>query len=123
MYPISSGIELGSLGFGGTAKTHLLLVVQALVVVLQSGQALLLAGLAFPSVDNVAAEHFLPEVEAAGRTCGGGALVADVRRKNHGIGTAIPGEMRGKEDIPPLRPNPEAIVYVCGGGGERYDEA
>lgn len=75
----------------GQAKTHLLLVVQALVVILQSGQALLLAGFSLPGVDDVAAEHFLPEVEAAGRTCGGDALAADVRRADHGIGTAIPG--------------------------------
>jgi hypothetical protein len=41
-------------------------VVQALVVVLEHGAALLLAGVVFSgSVDNVASEHVLPEWKAS----------------------------------------------------------
>ena len=45
--------------------TDLLLVVQALIVVLQEGSALLLAGLVLAGrVDDVAGKHLLPEGEA-----------------------------------------------------------
>lgn len=49
----------------GHGATHLLLVVQALVVVLELGRALLLGGLVLAGgVDGVAGEHLLPEGEA-----------------------------------------------------------
>jgi hypothetical protein len=45
---------------------HLLPVVQALVVVLEHGAALLLAGVVFGGgVDDVAGEHVLPEGKAS----------------------------------------------------------
>lgn len=47
---------------------YLFSVVQTLVVVLQCGHALLLAGLALTGIDDVATEDFLPETVAAGRT-------------------------------------------------------
>lgn len=51
---------------------HLLLVVQALVVVFEGGQALLRAGqVVRVAVDDVAGEDFLPEGEAAGGACEG----------------------------------------------------
>ena len=49
-------------------KSYLFAVVQALVVIFQSGQTLLLAGFTLPGIDHVAAEGLLPEGEAAGRT-------------------------------------------------------
>jgi hypothetical protein len=47
---------------------YLFPVVQALVVVLQCGHALLLASLALTGIDDVAAEDLLPKTVAAGRT-------------------------------------------------------
>jgi hypothetical protein len=45
---------------------HLLPVVQALVVVLEHGAALLLAGVVFSGgIDNIAGEHVLPEGKAS----------------------------------------------------------
>lgn len=52
-------------GFNGS-YAHLLPVVQTLVVVLEHGTALLLAGVVFSGgVDNVAGEDVLPEGEAS----------------------------------------------------------
>jgi hypothetical protein len=51
---------------GDYARAHLFPVVQALVVVLEHGAALLLAGVVFSRrVDDVAGEHVLPEGEAS----------------------------------------------------------
>lgn len=52
-------------------KAYLLLVVQALVVIVERGEALALAGgVVGVGVGDVAGEDFLPEGEAAGGTCG-----------------------------------------------------
>lgn len=54
------------LGSSMDPYAHLLPVVQALVVVLEDGAALLLAGVIFSGgVDNVAGEDVLPEGEAS----------------------------------------------------------
>lgn len=50
------------------AITYLLAVVQALVVIVQSGSALLLSRLALAGVDNVATKNLLPEGVAAALT-------------------------------------------------------
>lgn len=63
LYPL---IHLYS--FGPDIGAYLFSVVQALVVVLQCGHALLLAGLALTGIDDVATEDLLPETVAAGRT-------------------------------------------------------
>jgi len=56
-------------GAGG-GKSHLLLVVQALVVVLEDGLALYFAPVVFGRcVGDVAGEDLLPEGEAARGTC------------------------------------------------------
>jgi len=55
---------------GVGVAAHLFLVVQALVVILEGGAALLLARVVVGvGVDDVAGEQLLPEGEAAGRTC------------------------------------------------------
>ena len=52
--------------FFADSYAHLLPVVQALVVVLEHGAALLLAGVVFSrGVDDVAGEHILPEGKAS----------------------------------------------------------
>lgn len=75
-------------------QTHLLLVVQALVVVLEGGQALLRAGqVVRVAVDDVAGEDFLPEGEAAG-----GALVGEkaLVRSGRGCGVVRKVSWRGE---------------------------
>ena len=58
-------------GQDGMDETHLLLVVQALVVVLEHGLAFYLAGVRLGRrVGHVAGEDFLPEGEAAGGAWG-----------------------------------------------------
>ena len=55
---------------GSLGQTYLFLVVQALVVVLEHGQAFRFAGVVFRRcVSYVAGEDFLPEGEAAGGAC------------------------------------------------------
>ena len=54
----------------GKGAAYLLLVVQALVVVVERGQALALGvGAVDVAVGHIAGEDFLPEGEAAGRAC------------------------------------------------------
>ncbi len=60
----------GELVGGRGRAAHLFPVVQAFVVVLHGGDALLLARLVFVgTVDHIAGEQLLPEWEAPGRAC------------------------------------------------------
>lgn len=83
------GRQLGGRGCGRPAialgrhsvyeriSTHLLLVVQALVVVLENGHALCLAAVVLGvCVGHVAREDFLPEGEAARGACAGSSVKA-----------------------------------------------
>lgn len=61
---------------------YLFPVVEALVVVLEDGVALLLAGLVVGAgVDDVTCEHFLPEGEATAGTCRRGSGLVHVAFK------------------------------------------
>lgn len=82
-------------------------MVQALVVVLHSGHALLLARIVvFGGVHNIAGEQFLPEGEAPRRACGGGQRGGAVAR----IGCARCGNLGIGAPSPPFKPYPDAMV-------------
>jgi hypothetical protein len=100
-------------------------VVEALVVIFQSWGALLLAGLALAGVHDVASKNLLPEGVAAGGTWGEmkqsqlrnnswerGGSSQGVTGKATSRGTATPSREGSEENIPPLRPCPEAIVKI-----------
>lgn len=99
---------------GAAGAAHLFAVVQALVVILHGGNALLLARVVVVgAVDHIAREQLLPEGEAPGRACGRAES-----RSARGLGNANfasdSSHWSMRLGSPPFKPYPDAMVCCVG---------
>ena len=99
---------------GVAGAAHLFAVVQALVVILHGGDALLLARVVVVgAVDHIAREQLLPEGEAPGRACGR-AESGSARCLGNANIRSESSHWSMRLGSPPFKPYPDAMVCCVG---------